>query len=78
MSIVYLVYLSFCNSDLSEIIFLLIEGHYKFFSGKVLVIRKVILGSSKVPNNVLECSKLLLVKSVHLVRNAHEEGPCFL
>ena len=37
MSIVYLVYLSFCNSDLSEIIFLLIEGHCNFFSGKILV-----------------------------------------
>ena len=32
----------------------------------------------KIPHNGHWCSKLPLVESVHLVRNAHEEGPQFL
>ena len=43
-----------------------------------LVLRKVSLGSSKVPYNGHLCSKLLSVKMVHLVRNTHEEGEWFL
>ena len=38
------------------------------------VFRKVSLGRLKVPYNGLWCSTLRLIKSVHLVRNAHEEG----
>lgn len=43
-----------------------------------LVSRKVSLGRLIIPHNGHWCSKLLLVKSIHLVRNAHEEVLQFL
>lgn len=41
------------------------------------ILRKVSLGISQAPNNVLSCSKFPLVRSVHLVINVHEKGLWF-